>query len=111
MDPKVRSYQAANIPLKRFAEPKEMIGQTVLLLSEYASYQTGGEYFVDGYVFFAGCGIKRLTCTFSLQRSAHLVDACIPMGCLCSCLSIHNVQAQGYHDVNVNCSLSTAIDI
>jgi len=48
MDPKVRAYQAANIPLKRFAEPKEMIGQTVLLLSEYASYQTGGEYFVDG---------------------------------------------------------------
>lgn len=48
MDPKVRSYQAANIPMKRFAEPEEMIGQTVLLLSDYASYQTGAEYFVDG---------------------------------------------------------------
>lgn len=50
MDPKVRAYQAANIPLKRFAEPEEMVGQTVLLLSDYASYMTGGEYFVDGYV-------------------------------------------------------------
>jgi len=48
MDPKIRAYQAANIPLRRFAEPKEMVGQTVLLLSEYASYMTGGEYFVDG---------------------------------------------------------------
>lgn len=48
MDPKIRSYQAANIPLGRFAEPEEMVGQTVLLLSDYASYMTGGEYFVDG---------------------------------------------------------------
>jgi len=48
MDPKMREYQAASIPLKRFAEPGEMVGQTVLLLSEYASYMTGGEYFVDG---------------------------------------------------------------
>ncbi|KAF8327150.1 NADP-dependent mannitol dehydrogenase [Cantharellus anzutake] len=48
MDPKLRTYQAANIPLRRFAEPQEMVGQTVLLLSDYASYMTGGEYFVDG---------------------------------------------------------------
>ncbi len=48
MDPKMREFQAAGIPLKRFAEPGEMVGQTVLLLSEYASYMTGGEYFVDG---------------------------------------------------------------
>jgi len=48
MDPKLRAYQAANIPLKRFAEPREMTGQAVLLLSEYATYMTGGEYFVDG---------------------------------------------------------------
>jgi hypothetical protein len=27
-----------------------MTGQAVLLLTEYASYMTGGEYFVDGYV-------------------------------------------------------------
>jgi NAD(P)-dependent dehydrogenase (short-subunit alcohol dehydrogenase family) len=39
---------AANVPLKRFAEPEEMAGQTVLLLSDYASYQTGTEYVVDG---------------------------------------------------------------
>ncbi|KIJ43893.1 hypothetical protein M422DRAFT_67810 [Sphaerobolus stellatus SS14] len=48
MDPALRAYQAANIPLKRFAQPEEMAGQTVLLLSDYATYMTGGEYFVDG---------------------------------------------------------------
>jgi NAD(P)-dependent dehydrogenase (short-subunit alcohol dehydrogenase family) len=48
MDPKFREFQAAGIPLKRFAEPEEIVGQTVLLLSDHASYQTGGEYFVDG---------------------------------------------------------------
>jgi sorbose reductase len=48
MDKKMRDNQAASIPLKRFAEPEEMAGQTVLLLSDYASYMTGGEYFVDG---------------------------------------------------------------
>lgn len=50
MDIKIRNYQAANVPLKRFAQPHEMVGQTVLLLSDYASYMTGGEYFVDGGV-------------------------------------------------------------
>lgn len=50
MDINIRNYQAANIPLKRFAQPHEMVGQTVLLLSDYASYMTGGEYFVDGGV-------------------------------------------------------------
>lgn len=48
MDAKVREYQAANVPLKRFAEPHEMTGQCVLLLSDWATYMTGGEYFVDG---------------------------------------------------------------
>jgi sorbose reductase len=48
MDPALRAFQAANVPLKRFAEPEEMAGQTVLLLSDYASYQTGTEYVVDG---------------------------------------------------------------
>lgn len=28
-----------------------MTGQAILLLSDHASYMTGGEYFVDGYVF------------------------------------------------------------
>lgn len=27
-----------------------MTGQALLLLSDHASYMTGGEYFVDGYV-------------------------------------------------------------
>jgi sorbose reductase len=53
MDPKLREFQASNVPLKRFAEPAEMAGQTVLLLSDYASYMTGGEYFVDGYVILS----------------------------------------------------------
>lgn len=48
MDKKVREYQARQLPLKRFAEPEEMTGQALLLLSDYASYMTGGEYFVDG---------------------------------------------------------------
>jgi len=44
----IRDHQAHNLPLGRFAEPHEMAGQTLLLLSEYASYMTGNEYFVDG---------------------------------------------------------------
>lgn len=65
MDKKVRDYQAKAIPLGRFAEvrisisfricllirilqPQEMTGQALLLLSDHASYMTGGEYFVDG---------------------------------------------------------------
>lgn len=31
-----------------------MAGQTLLLLSDHASYMTGGEYFVDGCVFVPG---------------------------------------------------------
>ncbi|KZT26070.1 NADP-dependent mannitol dehydrogenase [Neolentinus lepideus HHB14362 ss-1] len=48
MDEKVKNYQAENVPLKRFAKPEEMTGQAILLLSDYASYMTGGEYLVDG---------------------------------------------------------------
>jgi len=48
MDKKIRDFQAKGLPLKRFAEPHEMTGQALLLLSEYATYMTGGEYFVDG---------------------------------------------------------------
>ncbi|KAI0062529.1 NADP-dependent mannitol dehydrogenase [Artomyces pyxidatus] len=48
MDEKVRAFQAKSVPLGRFAEPEEMTGQAVLLLSDHASYMTGGEYFVDG---------------------------------------------------------------
>ncbi|KAF8075340.1 NADP-dependent mannitol dehydrogenase MtDH [Lyophyllum atratum] len=48
MDKKAREFQASGIPMKRFGEPKEMAGQAMLLLSEHASYMTGGEYVVDG---------------------------------------------------------------
>ncbi|KAF6743878.1 NADP-dependent mannitol dehydrogenase MtDH [Ephemerocybe angulata] len=48
MDKKIRDNQARQLPLKRFAEAEEMTGQAILLLSDYASYMTGGEYFVDG---------------------------------------------------------------
>ncbi|EGG09852.1 uncharacterized protein MELLADRAFT_55312 [Melampsora larici-populina 98AG31] len=48
MDAKLREFQADGVPLKRFAEPEEMAGQAILLLSKRASYMTGGEYFVDG---------------------------------------------------------------
>jgi len=44
----IRDHQAHNLPLGRFAEPHEMSGQALLLLSDHASYMTGGEYFVDG---------------------------------------------------------------
>ncbi|KAG2136647.1 hypothetical protein DEU56DRAFT_805082 [Suillus clintonianus] len=48
MEARVREHQAKTVPLGRFAEPHEMTGQAVLLLSDHASYMTGGEYFVDG---------------------------------------------------------------
>ncbi|KAJ2930610.1 hypothetical protein H1R20_g6481, partial [Candolleomyces eurysporus] len=48
MDQSMRDYQAGQLPLGRFAEPVEMTGQALLLLSDHASYMTGGEYFVDG---------------------------------------------------------------
>jgi len=44
----IRDHQAHNLPLGRFAEPHEMSGQALLLLSDHASYMTGSEYFVDG---------------------------------------------------------------
>jgi len=48
MEKSVRDHQAQNLPLGRFAEPDEMSGQALLLLSDHASYMTGNEYFVDG---------------------------------------------------------------
>jgi NAD(P)-dependent dehydrogenase (short-subunit alcohol dehydrogenase family) len=44
----IRDHQAHNLPLGRFAEPHEMSGQALLLLTDHASYMTGSEYFVDG---------------------------------------------------------------
>lgn len=40
MDPNLRKTQASNVPLGRFAEPDEMTGQAILLLSNKASYMT-----------------------------------------------------------------------
>ncbi|KNZ73724.1 NADP-dependent mannitol dehydrogenase [Termitomyces sp. J132] len=48
MEKKVRDFQASALPLGRFAQPHEMTGQALLLLSDHATYMTGGEYFVDG---------------------------------------------------------------
>lgn len=36
----LRDMQAGIVPLKRFAKPHEMAGQTVFLLSDHASYMT-----------------------------------------------------------------------
>ncbi|KAH9934164.1 uncharacterized protein B0H18DRAFT_979772 [Fomitopsis serialis] len=48
MEKSVRDHQAGGVPLGRFAQPHEMAPQTLLLLSEHASYMTGQEYSVDG---------------------------------------------------------------
>lgn len=48
MEESIRNYQASQVPLGRFAKPHEMAPQTLLLLSDYASYMTGEEYFVHG---------------------------------------------------------------
>ncbi|KAF8547955.1 NAD(P)-binding protein [Imleria badia] len=48
MDKKILQHQTENVPLRRFAQPKEIAGQALLLLSPHASYMTGGDYLVDG---------------------------------------------------------------
>jgi len=48
MEKSIRDFQSSQLPLRRFAQPEEMVGQALLLLSDYASYMTGAEYFVDG---------------------------------------------------------------
>lgn len=75
MDKKVRDYQASNVPLGRFAEPHEMTGQAILLLSDTASYMTGGEYFVDGYViYFRACStLFDSDSSFNCKRATHMV--------------------------------------
>lgn len=44
----LRDRQASEVPLGRFSEPSEHAGQIVFLLSDYSSYITGSEIFVDG---------------------------------------------------------------
>ncbi|KDQ56592.1 hypothetical protein JAAARDRAFT_295818 [Jaapia argillacea MUCL 33604] len=48
LDPNVVKFLEDHVPLRRFGKAEEMGGQTILLLSDHASYMTGGEYFVDG---------------------------------------------------------------
>lgn len=48
MPAELRAAQAEQVPLKRFSEPAEHAGQTLLLLSDYSSYTTGSEIFIDG---------------------------------------------------------------
>ena len=80
MDFKIRDFQAKSVPLGRFAEvntlnlilvinsfhlqPHEMAGQALLLLSDHASYMTGGEYFVDGSVTYFTLGVKKFFLSF-----------------------------------------------
>ncbi|KAF9225032.1 NAD(P)-binding protein [Gyrodon lividus] len=48
MDKNIRDHQTQNVPLERFADPDEITGQALLLLSDSASYMTGGDYLIDG---------------------------------------------------------------
>lgn len=48
IDKNILEHQKKNIPMGHFARPEQITGQALLLLSEHASYMTGGEYFVDG---------------------------------------------------------------
>jgi enoyl-[acyl-carrier-protein] reductase (NADH) len=66
---------ASKIPLT-LTQPKEITGQALLLLSDHASYMTGGEYFVDGSV--AHCSLSQVEKSFLLyffiQRTSDLVN-------------------------------------
>ena len=48
MDKTIRDYQASSVPMGRFSEPHEQGAPCVFLLSEYASYMTGGHIRPDG---------------------------------------------------------------
>ena len=57
-----------------YSQPHEMTGQALLLLSDYASYMTGGEYFVDGSVLLASPLSWEVLLIFSfIQRASDLV--------------------------------------
>lgn len=48
MDKKIRDYQASSVPMGRFSEPHEQAAPAVFMLSEHASYMTGGHVRPDG---------------------------------------------------------------
>ena len=57
-----------------YSQPHEMTGQALLLLSDYASYMTGGEYFVDGSVLLASpLSWEVLLIFLIIQRASDLV--------------------------------------
>lgn len=64
MDAKLREFQADGVPLKRFAEPEEMAGQTVLLLSNKASYMTVS----PSFLFISSCWIASVDLLTLLSR-------------------------------------------
>jgi NAD(P)-dependent dehydrogenase (short-subunit alcohol dehydrogenase family) len=46
--PEYRAAALQRVPLGRFAEPEEMVGTVVLLVSDQGSYITGQTIFIDG---------------------------------------------------------------
>ncbi|KAN0094360.1 hypothetical protein V8E55_002647 [Tylopilus felleus] len=48
MDKNILQHQQENVPFRQFAQPKEIAGIALLLLSPHSSYMTGGDYLVDG---------------------------------------------------------------
>ncbi|PWN39845.1 NADP-dependent mannitol dehydrogenase [Ceraceosorus guamensis] len=48
MDAKIRDWQAASVPLRRFSKPQEQGDAALWLLSDKATYVTGAGYLVDG---------------------------------------------------------------
>jgi hypothetical protein len=74
-----------------------MSGQALLLLSDHASYMTGGEYFVDGLVLYnyQMCMSSDVEAVL-LQWSAHLVK-------YSKARWVNNVQIQRFKSCKVNC--------
>ncbi|KAI6143699.1 hypothetical protein BKA82DRAFT_4331165 [Pisolithus tinctorius] len=48
MDKNIIKHQEENVPLRRFAEPREISSQAIFLLSDLASYMTGSDVVLDG---------------------------------------------------------------
>jgi hypothetical protein len=64
------------LPLK----PHEMAGQALLLLSDYSSYMTGGEYFVDGLVFHPLYACPALICQTEDSSSGDSIQSLLVQG-------------------------------
>lgn len=64
-DPDYRNVWGAMIPLKRTAEPEEMIGPAVFLASNESSYVTGQTFYVDG-----GWTVQGMVPASNVQKAA-----------------------------------------